>query len=155
MISVGGQLCYSPFPPEAYGRGPLGLGPMCKGDMQVWNLMFLSCEGIADHLGVLHDYKTISLMDRDLVACYAALAALNGPPFKAVFPTLRHLLQLPPGRFLENLFTLPGWERLPQVTGIPDWVDVMINKTIELEGVPPATSLNLERIFKMSIGRGK
>lgn len=142
MITVAGQLCYSPLPPERYGRGMLGLGPLCKSDIQLWNLVYLSCSRIDDYLNPPDDVNIVGLIDRDLVFHYTALAALHGRECQRLFPRLRDALSKHPTAFLKDLWSMP-WRYLPQAREIHDWNEVVIERAILAEAATKAKIASL------------
>jgi hypothetical protein len=158
MIKIGGELCYSPLPPTAYGRQFVGLGPLCKRDTQLWNLVYLSCGRIDDYLNPPDDASVIGLVDRDLVFYYTALAALHGPECNRLYPRLRESLKKNPTAFLKDLWSMP-WAHLPQVHEIHDWNEVVIERAICIEAETKAKIASLitgrdGNVIDMKFGRG-
>jgi len=135
MIKINGQLCYSPAAPSRYSLPHLGLGLSCRDDVQLWNLLYLSCERIEEHLDPLPGADVGSLVTRDLCALTTACASLYGPTCLKVFPNLRKVLTLHPSAFLRELWTMP-WQHLPPAMVIPDWADIITDKvaTIHAQG---------------------
>lgn len=126
MIKIDGQLCYSPFPPERYGTSRAGFNISCRQDLQLWNLLYLTCEGINDHLDPSSDADVGVLVERDIEALVVTLAAF-GTSYREQFPGLRDALKQHPVVFLSELWKMP-WENLPQVQQFPDWGDLVIDK---------------------------
>jgi hypothetical protein len=127
MIKIGNDLCYSPFPPERYACGPLGLGAVVGRDIQLWNLVYLSCERIEDHLDPPDDTRAVELINRDLVVWYSCLAALTGAECKSLFPGLRAALTKHPAVMLQEL-RLMDWDCIPPAWEIKGWDEIVINK---------------------------
>lgn len=133
MIEIDNQLCYSPRPPEAYGVGPVGHGPMAQGDIQLWNLMYLSyprLDGYADcttdEEKVAH-YKTFPISD--IANCRVAINSDTG---KRLAPGLRGALRRTPHMFLEDLWRMQ-WEFLPMHLGDPQWVETIQVRAKEID----------------------
>lgn len=131
MIKVGGQLCYSPFPPERYASRHAGLGLSCRYDVQLWNLVYLTCQGIGDHLDPSKDEDALDLAQRDHLALVVSLAALKGPRSMELFPGLRDALKQHPKVFLRELWQMP-WGDLPQVQMFQGWKDIVIDRVADI-----------------------
>lgn len=131
MIKVGGQLCYSPYPPRRYAGRHAGLGLSCQSDVQLWNLVYLTCQGIEDHLDPSKDEDALDLAQRDHLSLVVSLAALKGPHSVGQFPGLRDALRQHPRVFISELMRMP-WENLPQVQKIPDWKDIVIDRVADI-----------------------
>lgn len=130
MIKVGGELCYSPHHPDRYGRGPVGIGPMASGDIQLWNLIYLSTINDSEYLDPSADLAV--LVEKDMRVVATSMAALKGKTCKELFPQLRSALQEHPSVFLQRLWTMP-WEDLPLVYEVPYWKDGVIDKVANIE----------------------
>lgn len=122
MITINGELCYSPQPPEAYSFPPLGHGLMCRGDIQVWNLAFLSYPELDGYLTADDKLAYTRSLPPTLLA--SVKAALNGENGKRIFPDLRDALRRAPHLFLEDLWRMK-WELMPMYLDDPKWVDVI------------------------------
>lgn len=131
MIKVDGQLCYSPFPMERYATGNAGLGVSCRQDVQLWNLVYLSCEGIEDHLDPSSGAYALDLARRDRDAFAVSHAALYGANCQELFPRLRDALKKHPSEFLRELWRMP-WEDLPASQRFHDWDNIVIGKVAHI-----------------------
>lgn len=143
MIKINGQLCYSPAAPSRYSLPLLGLGLSCRDDVQLWNLLYLSCERIDDHLDPPPNADVGGLVRRDIYALSTARAALCEPVCRNLFPGLRDALKQHPSVFIRELWKMP-WGFLPQVRTIPNWTDIVTDKiaTIHAQGaISLSTSL--------------
>lgn len=127
MIVINGQLCYSPVAPSRYGRPLAGFPVSCRNDVQLWNLLYLTCEGIEDHRDPSTDADVGVLVNRDLNALATSLAALTGAACRELFPDLRDALKKHPSVFLQELWKVP-WEYLPPAMQIPNWADIVTDK---------------------------
>jgi hypothetical protein len=159
MIKVGGQLCYSPFPPERYATRHAGLGLSCRNDVQLWNLVYLTCQGIEDHLDPSTDAHVLDLVRRDHTALVVSLAALKGPHCMELFPGLRDALKQHPRVFLSELWQMP-WGNLPQVQKFPEWRDIVIDRVADISAsfmlsILPGATGNFFAGLPQSIIRGK
>jgi hypothetical protein len=146
MIKISGQLCYSPVPPSRYARPHLGLGISCRDDVQLWNLLYLSCESIEDHRDPSSDDYAHVLVNRDLAALYTSQAALNGANCRELFPGLRDALKQHPTVFMNALTQMP-WANLPHVRTIPNWIDIVISKVATIEA---SAKIDLARLLRCS-----
>jgi hypothetical protein len=131
MLKVDGALCYSPHVPNSYNNGKIGFGALCGGDLQLWNLAFLSCPGIDDHLNSPSSAVAAGLVLRDLQALSAAIATLGD--CSGFFPSVRDSLKKPPIAFLQDVWRLHNWEDLPQVLFIPNWTETVIERALQIE----------------------
>lgn len=141
MIQVDGQLCYSPLPPTSYGTPVLGHGALCKGDIQLWNLMYLSYPQLDQYLqdGVDH-VKLVRTFD--VIVGAGPKAALYGETNMGLFPYLRDALKQKPSAFLNVLWTMQ-WPLLPMAMHDPTWIDTIIARAAEIEGTVPVDRTSL------------
>jgi hypothetical protein len=120
MILVDGKPCYSPFPPDMYGKFG-GHAHYCTGDLQLWNLMWLSIPKVDDYLvpgaNALEVWNSIPTKHTgSIVAC------LKMPYHSKEYPMLRAWLMCRPELFVKTLFNSPFWDKLPPAQIIPDWM---------------------------------
>jgi hypothetical protein len=93
----------------------------------LWNLLYLTCEGIEDHRDPSNDECVVGLVNRDLSALATSLATLTGAASMELFPGLRDALKRHPSVFIQELWKVP-WEYLPVAMQIPNWADIVIDK---------------------------
>lgn len=136
MHIINNQLCYSPQPPEAYGELGLGHGPLCRGDLQLWNLIYLSYPSMDGYLTAADKRAYYRTMPIDWMA--GCMSTLRGEYSKTMFPTLREALQKPPTMFVDALMAM-DWHLLPMQRLNPLWINVVKNRAYDIEMLP-ATS---------------
>jgi len=131
MITIHGQLCYSPQPPEAYAHLENGIGNWVNGDIQTWNLIYLSApevdlylEGIPVHLLPMYEEGRGRYIG-DVMACTNPLCDSH--------VTTRELLKLRPTEFVKGLVKtafqiLPAYAR----HGMP-WIETIRSRAAALE----------------------
>jgi hypothetical protein len=139
MISIRGNLCYSPLPPEDYGDGMMGHGSMYGNDIQLWNLMFLSIPEVdvyphsKEHARVLYN----EIGSGPTAAC---IALLRGEHMIEMYPNMREWLTLPPMMFVKNIkaMTHGKFKTLPTVMTIPHWLDIITMRAQQVYANDPA-----------------
>lgn len=149
MLEINGELCYSPHRPHRYGKGPLGHGMFCRDDLQVWNLLWLSCPMVDRYLK-----ESAWEVARAIPSHYLAdaMAALRGQNCIRLFPHLRGALQMPPLQFVEEVKTMQ-FQFLPAFLSDPGWLTTIQARAIEASGDAQlsaweATHKVLDRILK-------
>jgi hypothetical protein len=132
MIEIKGEICYSPYPPERYGKGPLGHGPFCHGDIQQWNLIFISCGMVDRYLDPKVDVIALANAIPDHILG-DSIAALRGANCIQLFPTLREALRLPPMQFIHEVMGMKH-HALPMVLSDPNWITNIQHRAVEISG---------------------
>ncbi len=133
MIQVNNELCYSPHPPEYYAVGGYGHGPLCRGDIQLWNLIYLSHGGL-DMYGL--DYSLADIMGAiPFSVAGSAVALLNDERCKRFFPHARYSLRQSPRKFFDALCTM-NIKSLPQSLMIPNWLDTVTERVLMCDPAP-------------------
>lgn len=131
MLYIQGQLCYSPYPLEDYGSRGVGHGLACGGDIQLWNLMYLSTPDLDKYIMVNARadviFKSIGI---DTFAC--AKAMLYGQSCQQFFPHLRQALRLPPRHFYDQLLAM-DWKLMPYTQKQSDWIFSVAERIAEIE----------------------
>ena len=157
MIFIDGQLCYSPEPPEAYTRGGQGHGLFVKGDIPMWNMVWLSFPkldhyvndkcGLIDILGVISPEHFGYVMT-------AASEELEGS-----LPGLRQALTKPPDKFHAFSGTFP-WESVVAYRELGEaWVTTMRRRAQQAMTLQRKVHCDVSNILKNVISvdfrRGK
>lgn len=130
MIETTTGVCYSPELPDKYGYEGFGHGPYCNGDMQLWNLVFLSIPRVDGYLEEGADIMEVwhSVPKKHMGAC---VNTLRSEYVSNRYP-IRHLLQMHPDLFLLALFHTPYWERLPVANTIPHWMGIVEERVLQI-----------------------
>lgn len=146
MININGDLCWSPLPPEAYGESPIGHGPMCNGDIQMWNLMYLSYPQVDGYLTA--GDKLAFYQSHPISTIANVRSSLNGSESQRLFPGLRDALRRAPHLFLEDLWRMQ-WELIPMYLDDKSWTDIIQVRAKEID-----TNTNLERVAAVTHREG-
>lgn len=147
MLSINGQLCYSPKLPDEYG-GKFGHGGVYGKDVQLWNLVYLSVPEIEMYLQP--DVDRIEVFKRIEPAHVAAcLATVRGDNCKRLFPHMRRWLQLPPLMFLRSVLAIPTERRkiIPVVATIPNWSSIASTRAWIITRSDPAQK-SVDKLIK-------
>lgn len=123
MIGIDGQICYSPEPPEAYTRSGLGHGLWPKGDIAMWNMMWLSFPELD---GYLNENLTLKhMMDSIDTRKVGMVMSITEPILEHKLIGLRDSLKKMPQHFLVFADTFP-WERMYVYKDLgEEWVTMM------------------------------
>lgn len=132
MLEIEGQLCYSPQPPHRYGRGPLGHGPFCQGDIQVWNIIWLSCPAVDRYLEPKANAWEIAKVIPSYVLADAT-AALRGQNCVRLFPNLREALRMPPIQFIQEVQVM-RYQLMPMYLSDPQWITTIQARALQAQG---------------------
>lgn len=132
MIEIDGHLCYSPYPPHQYGKGPLGHGPFCQGDLQQWNLIWISCPAVDQYVQPKAKAWDIA---RAIPGHFLAdsIAALRGKNCLRLFPKLRESLMLPPLQFIQEVQTMK-YQHMPMYLSDPMWLHTIQVRAVQASG---------------------
>lgn len=132
MLMINGELCYSPFPPERYGdmSKRLCLWILCRGDMQLWNLLYLSFPQLDRHLWDGADHKQI-IHSIDTKEAGAVVALVQGEYCTKTY-NVRAMLRQTPGKFLAQLQKL-DLNRLPPYKDIPNWLQRVEQRVLTID----------------------
>lgn len=151
MLDINGELCYSPQPPHKYGKGPLGHGPFAQGDLQMWNLMWISTDQVDLYLLPKANAWEIAKSIPSYILA-DAMAALRGQNCLRLFPNLRDSLRMPPLQFVEEIYGMK-YQFMPMYLSSPTWLTTIQARAIEASGDSPlraweATNKLLDGILK-------
>jgi hypothetical protein len=124
MITIQNQLCYSPRPPEAYTHNNLGIGNWVKGDIQLWNLLYLSVPELDQYLDGVSVTALPSFMEQKRASYVGEVMACLDPKCPSHDHT-RELLKRDPVDFVKGLVKTP-FQILPTyvIHGMK-WIETM------------------------------
>lgn len=131
MIRIEGQLCYSPLPPQSYGKRGAGHGILARDDIQLWNLMYISYPILDEYLKPETDAVRM-IQELPMIVIGGPRAALNGQHNQELFPFLRGALKSPPLSFVQHLWTMQ-WPLLPMALHDSNWIDTVIQRANQIE----------------------
>lgn len=153
MMYVNNQLCYSPLHPAQYGGSMIGHGPMCQGDVQLWNLIYMSAPDVDRYIEVgAKPAKVFKSISKDIwVTCKTLL---YGESTQKFFPNVRAALKETPREFYERLLGM-DWKHMPPTMRIHDWIHIVGDRVAEIEElyapIHPQTLMLIENMKKGAI----
>jgi hypothetical protein len=133
MIHVRGELCWSPRPPEDYGKGSIGYGPSCRGDMPLWNLVYISYPMVDQYLAPGANALLVT-QRMPFGALGHALATMKGDNCRRLFPEMRGWLQEDPTTFVERVSRMDAkrLSYLPMVAFNPRWIETVTMRAADI-----------------------
>lgn len=106
MIQVRDQLCYSLHPPESYAINGGGIGLWCKGDTQLWNLIWLSTPEVDQYLDGVAVHLTPPYVDETRAKYIGHVMACLDPGYED-HVIMRQMLKLEPQEFIRAFVKTP------------------------------------------------
>lgn len=150
MLMINGELCYSPFPPERYGdmSKKLSLWVLCKGDVPLWNMFYLTFPELDRHLWDGADHKQI-IMSIDTKEAAAVMALVQGPYCEKKF-NVRAMLRQTPGKFLALLQRL-DLTKLPPYKDIPNWLERVEHRVMTIDKTLSVRDIEADLYRKLNV----
>lgn len=125
--------CYSPLLPWSYGGHTVGHWGNCAGDLQLWNLMWLSLPSIDKYLDHTTDPATI-WKEIPYRETGSIIATLRGPNCQKIFTDLRGVLKRNPQQFVRWIYMHKHLENFPPYHIIPNWLTTVEARALEANG---------------------
>lgn len=129
MITIREQLCYSPHPPESYVKDGQGVGGWCKGDIQLWNLIWLSTPEVDQYLDGVAVHLLPMYAEGDRARYIGHVMACLEPEVDG-FERMRQMLNLEPQEFIRQ-FVKTSFQDSPTFLfhGMP-WLETMRGRAV-------------------------